>query len=201
VLRRRWSLNFLLEPEPNLLGWLWVCKITLNFTKALIFSYLKFHRHLTYQKESFMIISVLKIHETYVKTWNFTNFTSRCLNFCQAGAGTAHIDRLRNTEYKLTKINCSVFFRCDLLIFHLNMQAVQKFAGGAKSCCEDAMVTRGLLMFQHSQKSPINDQQNLNIIVGDSSWTNEPFRYGTGMSCCHRWASLIETLTPLIITL
>jgi hypothetical protein len=57
------------------------------------------------------------------------------------------------------------------------MQAVLKFAGGAKSCSEDAMVTRGLLMFQHSQKSPINDQQNLNIVVGDSLWTNEPFRY------------------------
>jgi hypothetical protein len=32
----------------------------------------------------------------------------------------------------------------SLLTFHVNMQAVQKFAGGAKSCSEDAMVTRGL---------------------------------------------------------
>jgi hypothetical protein len=65
----------------------------------------------------------------------------------------------------------------SLLTFHVNMQAVQKFARGAKSCSEDAMVTRGLLMFQNSQKSPINNQQNLNIVVGDSSWTNGPFRY------------------------
>jgi hypothetical protein len=46
------------------------------------------------------------------------------------------------------------------------MQALQKFAGGAKNCSEDPMVTRGLLMFQNSQKSPINNQQNLNIILG-----------------------------------
>jgi hypothetical protein len=51
----------------------------------------------------------------------------------------------------------------SLLTFHVNMQAVQKFAGGAKSCSEDAMVTRGLLMFQNSQKSPINNQQNLTL--------------------------------------
>jgi hypothetical protein len=36
------------------------------------------------------------------------------------------------------------------------MQAVQKFAGGANSCSEDAMVTRGLLIIQPFQKSPIS---------------------------------------------
>jgi hypothetical protein len=56
------------------------------------------------------------------------------------------------------------------------MQAVQ-FAGGDESCSEDALVTRGLLMFQHSQKLLTIEQQNLNIVVGDSSQTNEPFRY------------------------
>jgi hypothetical protein len=69
-----------------------------------------------------------------------------------------------------------------LLTFHLNMQAVQKFAGGAKSCSEDAMVTRGLLKFQHSQKSPINDQQNLNIVVGPFGPMNH-----SGMSYSKPW--------------
>jgi hypothetical protein len=61
----------------------------------------------------------------------------------------------------------------SLLTCHVNMQAVLKFAGGAKSCSEDAMVTR----VAEDSRTPRSHQSTISIIVGDFSWIDEPFRY------------------------